>query len=59
MYLCAVTQLGNVAVGIRNQPRKKKTLFLKNMVLREHVGNLKCLLVCKDREQIKKEKQTI
>lgn len=54
-----MTQLGNVAVCIRNQPRKKKTLFLENMVLREYVGNLKCLLVCKDREQIKKEKQTI
>lgn len=59
MYLCAVSQLGNVAICIRNQPRKKKTLFLENVVLREYVGDLKCLLVCKDREQIKKEKQTV
>lgn len=35
-------------------------VFLENMVLREDVGDLKCLRVCKDKEQIKKkQKQTI
>lgn len=30
-------------------------VFLENTVLREGVGDLKCLGVCKDKEQIKKE----
>lgn len=53
--------LPDLLVQLLSNSSKKPTweavdlVFLENMVLREDVGDLKCLRVCKDKEQIKKE----
>lgn len=61
-----VSALPDPLVQLLSHSSKKPTwkavnlVFLENMVLREDVGDLKCLRVCKDKEQIKKkQKQTI
>lgn len=56
-----VSALPDLLVQLLSNSSKKPAwkavdlVFLENMVLREDVGDLKCLRVCKDKEQIKKK----
>lgn len=56
-----VSALPDLLVQLLSNSSKKPAwkavdlVFLENMVLREGVGDLKCLRVCKDKEQIKKK----